>query len=111
MNASATFQRLMDRVLRGLTLHQCLVYVDDLLIFAKTLDRHLEHLENVFVRLREANIKLKPEKCRFGENEVDYLGFQHQRKRNTPIAEKKLKRLLSWIHLRKRVLSKVFYLQ
>ena len=39
MNAPASFQRLMDRVLRGLTLHQCLVYVDDLLIVAKTLDR------------------------------------------------------------------------
>jgi hypothetical protein len=68
MNAPATFQRLIDRVLRGLTVHQCLVYADDLLIFAKTFDKHLEHLENVFIRLRDSNIKLKPDKCRFGNN-------------------------------------------
>ena len=76
MNAPVTFQRLMHRVLRGLTLHQCRVYVDDLFIFAKTFDKHLEHLENVFIRLRDAYIKLKPEKCRFGDNELSW--FQHQ---------------------------------
>jgi hypothetical protein len=76
MNAPATFQRLMDRVLRGLTWHQCLVYVDDVLIFSKTFDKHLENLENVLKRLASANIRLKPDKCKFGEQEVDYLGFR-----------------------------------
>ncbi len=88
MNAPATFQRLMDRILRGLTVHQCLVYVDDLLIFAKTFERHLVHLENVFARLRASNIKLKPEKCRFGDNEVDYLGFNISEKGTRPSRKK-----------------------
>jgi hypothetical protein len=53
-NAPSTFQRLMDRVLRGLTWQQCLVYLDDVIIFAPTIDIHNECLRHVFDRIREA---------------------------------------------------------
>ena len=76
MNAPSTFQRLMDRVLQGLTWKQCLVYIDDILIFSKTFEEHLRDLDEVFARLRFSGMNLKPSKCRFADNEVEYLGFK-----------------------------------
>ena len=76
MNASATFQRLMDRVLRGLTWKQCLVYIDDILIFSRTFEDHLRDIDEVLSRFITAKLKLKPQKCTFGDNEVEYLGFK-----------------------------------
>jgi hypothetical protein len=75
MNAQATFQRLMDRVLNGLTWKQVLVYLDDVLLFSKLWPAHVESLRQVFNRLRSAKLKLKPSKCVFGTHEVTYLGF------------------------------------
>ena len=74
-NAPATFQRLMDRVLRGLTWRQCLVYIDDVLVFATSFSAHLQSLDEVLSRVLEAGLKLKPSKCLFGTNTVDYLGY------------------------------------
>ena len=73
-NSPATFQRLMTHVLRGLEWDICLVYIDDLIIFSRTFDDHLLHLERVFKRLRDANVRLKPSKCYFVQQKVDYLG-------------------------------------
>ena len=75
VNAPATFQRLMERVLAGLQLETCLVYLDDIIIFSKTFDNHLSKLQAVFQRLREANLHLKPQKCEFAKSEVSYLGY------------------------------------
>lgn len=73
-NSPATFQRLMTHALRGLEWDICLVYIDDLIIFSRTFDDHLLHLEKVFKRLKEANVRLKPSKCYFVQSKVDYLG-------------------------------------
>ena len=62
MNAPATFQRLMERVLAGLQWQICLVYIDDIIIFSHTVEEHLQQLQTVFTRLREAGLKLKPKK-------------------------------------------------
>jgi len=74
-NASATFQRLMDTVLAGLNFEICLVYLDDIIIFSRTLDEHLERLSKLFQRLRESNLKLKPSKCRLLQTQVTFLGY------------------------------------
>lgn len=74
MNAPTSFQSLMMNVLRGLNWKSILVYVDDILVFSRDFKEHLVHLEQVFVRLREANLKLKPSKCSFAVKEVKYLG-------------------------------------
>ena len=76
MNASSTFQRLMDRVLRGLTWRQCLVYIDDVLIFSSSFEKHMKDIDEVLSRFILAGLKLKPSKCSFADNEVDYLGFK-----------------------------------
>ncbi|GBO18284.1 Retrovirus-related Pol polyprotein from transposon 297 [Araneus ventricosus] len=75
-NAPATFERLMETVLRGLyiTSEACLVYLDDIIIVGRTLEEHLSNLRKVFQRLQKANLKLSPKKCRFFQKEVTYLG-------------------------------------
>jgi hypothetical protein len=71
-NAPSTFQRLMENVLRGLNWKVCPIYIDDIIIFS--FEEHLAHLDLVFSRLREANIKLKATKCHFAFSKVKYLG-------------------------------------
>ena len=72
--APSTFERLMECVLRNLTYKICLIYLDDILVYSKTFDDHLSHLRQVFDRLRHANLKLKPSKCKFACTKVTYLG-------------------------------------
>ena len=63
-NAPATFQRLMERCMGELNLRDCLIYLDDIIIFSSTFEEHAERLQAVFERLQENNLKLKPSKCK-----------------------------------------------
>lgn len=74
-NAPATFQRLMECVLAGLSPAQCLIYLDDIIVYGTSFEDHLEHLENVLTKLGEAGLKLKPTKCHFAQQQVQYLGY------------------------------------
>ena len=74
-NAPPNFQRLMTRVLHGLDWKICLIYIDDIIIFSSNFEDHLNRLGQVFDRLREANLKLKPSKCYFANSSVNFLGF------------------------------------
>ena len=71
---NATFQRLMEKVLFGLTPEKCLCYLDDIIIIGRTFEAALENLQLVFQRLREANLKLKPKKCFLFQPKVTFLG-------------------------------------
>ena len=73
-NSGASFQRLMGHILRGLEYRFALIYIDDIIIFYKSIDEHLTHLADVFRRLREANVKLNPKKCSFVKQRIEYLG-------------------------------------
>jgi hypothetical protein len=73
-NAPGKFQRLMDAVLRGLKWEICLVYLDDIVVFAQTKWEMMDRLEKVWQRLRTSDLKMKPEKCFFFRDEVAYLG-------------------------------------
>ena len=70
--APAYFQRLVHEVLRGLPF--TFGYLDDILIFSSGVEAHLEHLRKVFLRLREAKLKLKASKCSFFKKHIQYLG-------------------------------------
>ena len=68
-NPPATFQRAMQNVLAGC--HDfCRIHVDDIIIYSKTFEEHLEHRRIVLGRLRDANLKVTPAKCYFGMTEV-----------------------------------------
>ncbi|KAL5018859.1 hypothetical protein ScPMuIL_004581, partial [Solemya velum] len=73
-NAPATFERLMEKVLTGLTWRLCLVYLDDIIIYSKNFEEHISNLSEVLQRLMEANLKLSPEKCTLLQREVTFLG-------------------------------------
>ena len=72
--AAQTFERLMESVLAGLQWEICLVYLDDIIVFGKTLDHMLDNLRQVFDRLKMAGLKLKAKKCTLCATEVNYLG-------------------------------------
>ena len=73
-NAGSTFQRLMDVVMRGLNFSILLVYLDDIIVYSRTVEEHVERLEKMFLRLRDANLKLKPSKCFLLQAQVTFLG-------------------------------------
>ena len=87
-NTLSTFQRMMESVLRDLNWKVCVIYLDDIIVFSKTFEEHLEHLSAVLDRFREANIRLKPSKCTFGQSKVTYLGHIISRDGIRPDPEK-----------------------
>ena len=73
-NGPPTFQRLMDIVLTGMQGHEVFVYLDDIVVYARTLTEHDEKCRRLFDRLRKAKLSLQPDKCEFLKKEVIYLG-------------------------------------
>ena len=73
-NAPATFQRLMENVLREANLKMALIYLDDVFVHARTLDEALARLRVVLGKLRDAGLKLNPKKCDFFRKSIHYLG-------------------------------------
>ena len=73
-NAPATFQRLMESCLGELHLQYCIIYLDDIIVFSKTLEEQLKRLRMVFEKLSASGLKLKPSKCEFFKQKLEYLG-------------------------------------
>ena len=93
--APSTFQRLMETVLAGLQWEICLVYLDDVIIFSDTFEEHLLRLEGVFTRIREAGLKLKPNKCQFLKPKIHCLGHVISQQGVEP-DERKVKAVKDW---------------
>ena len=74
-NAPATFQAYINKALRGLLDVSCSVYLDDILIYSKTLEEHVVHVKEVLERLRMHKLFAKPSKCTFLTDRVEFLGF------------------------------------
>lgn len=73
-NAPATFQRVMDNILREHIGIRCLVYMDDIIIFSTSLQEHLINLSKILETLRKYNLKIQVDKCDFLQKEVAFLG-------------------------------------
>ena len=91
-NAAQTFQRFMDKVLRGLLF--AYDYIDDILVASATEKEHLEHLHEVCRRLDANGIVINPKKCVLGVASLEFLGHQVDRQGIRPL-EEKVKRHLS----------------
>ena len=92
-NAPAVFQRLMQKMISGLNPEAgpdfVAIYIDDVLVFSRTVEEHLRHLRAAIQRIEEAGLKLQPAKCHFAHREVEYL-----RHRVTPDGLKTNQRLV-----------------
>ncbi|GFX28125.1 hypothetical protein TNCV_424521 [Trichonephila clavipes] len=73
-NAPATFERLMEIVLGGLSYEAYLVYLYDIIIVGCSFEEHLKNIRRVLQKLKEANLKLSPSKSHLFRREVTYLG-------------------------------------
>jgi hypothetical protein len=73
-NSPASFQRLMDVVLKELKGTECWIFLDDVIIYSDTIEEHARRLEHVLQRFEKANLLLQPTKCVFAKSKVQYLG-------------------------------------
>lgn len=73
-NAGTTFQKLMDSILGDLDF--CVCYVDDILIFFRSREEHLQHIQKVLQRLQENGLVVRFDKCTFGVEKVEFLGHE-----------------------------------
>ena len=73
-SAPATFQRLMQTTLDELIFKSVLVYLDDIMIYSKTFEEHLQQVDRVLELIIKAGLKLRPDKCEFLKSEIKYLG-------------------------------------
>ena len=72
-NAPATFQCLKESSLGDMHLNWCIIYLDDIIVFSKTPEDHIQRLGGVFKKLSTAGLQLKPRKCEFFKFHITYL--------------------------------------
>ncbi|GBG61439.1 hypothetical protein CBR_g21784 [Chara braunii] len=87
-NAPMTFQAAMTNEFRSLLDRFVLVYLDDILVYSRTLENHLEHLRRVLETLRRAKYKANRDKCEFVWQELEYLGHFVTPKGISPLSDK-----------------------
>ncbi|KAG1963495.1 retrotransposable element [Pimephales promelas] len=73
-NAPATFERLMERVLKDIPRTRCVVYLDDLLVHARDFDQAVHNLREVLTAIRSAGLRLNPAKCNLLTRQTQFLG-------------------------------------
>ena len=84
--APAYFQTLINKVLDNINF--AMGYLDDIIIFSRSEEEHLDHIEQVFKRLEEAGLKLSLEKCSFFKKHIQYLGHLLSEEGIQPLPEK-----------------------
>ena len=104
-NAPATFQHLMESCLGEMHLKWCIIYLDDIIVFSKTPEEHIERLRGVFEKLSAARLRLEPSKCEFFKSKITYLGhivskdgIETEKKKITAIQEWPILRTVTNVH-------------
>ena len=85
-NAAQTFQRFIDEVLRNL--HFSYAYIDDVLIASATAEEHRRHLRLVLERFQKHGIVINPSKCKFGVQDLEFLGYKVDKDGIRPLEER-----------------------
>lgn len=85
-NAAQSFQRFMHEVLSDLPF--CFTYIDDILVASTDITEHQQHIRQLFQRLQKYGLVINPTKCKFGENVVNFLGYQVSSTGTKPLPEK-----------------------
>ena len=94
-NAPSTFQRLMNKVFAKEINSFILVYLDDILVYSRSVEEHWDHLERALERLRQAKLYGRLHKCEFLKDKVDYLGFEVSAN-GVNASPEKVKAILDW---------------
>ena len=74
-NAPASLQRVMDFIFGDMLGRCIMIYLDDIVVFSRTQEEHVQHLQEVFTRLRKYGLRLKASKCSFGRRQIKLLGY------------------------------------
>ena len=84
------FQNLMELVFSGLPYDVVLVFLDDIIVFGRNFEEHMERLELVFCRLQKSGVKIKGSKCKFLQKRIHFLGHVIS-ENGVEVVEEKLK--------------------
>ncbi|GBG85560.1 hypothetical protein CBR_g40198 [Chara braunii] len=87
-NAPATFQAAMTTEFRHMLDRYVLIYLDDILVYSRSLEEHVEHLRTVLERLQQTKYKVNRDKCEFAQQELEYLGYYVTPQGIRPLADK-----------------------
>ncbi|GBG80425.1 hypothetical protein CBR_g30890 [Chara braunii] len=87
-NAPTTFQAAMTTEFRHMLDRYVLIYLNDILVYSRSLEEHVEHLRTVLERLRQAKYKANRDKCEFAQQELKYLGHYVTPQGIRPLADK-----------------------
>ena len=94
-NSGMTFQKMVTLLMAGMLHSEVLAYLDDCILYSKSVKKHLQLLEEVLSRFKNAGLKLKPKKCKMFQKEIVYLGFLVNAEgiRPNPEASRKIREL------------------
>ena len=85
----------MDKVLDGLTVKICCVYLDDVIVFAKNYDELYEKGYHCFWQIEESKLKIKPQKCEFLKTSLDFPGHTMS-DQGVQLSDRHFESVLSW---------------
>ena len=74
-NAPATMQKVVNKILQSYFDRFAITYMDDILMYSDNYDQHTKHVRMVLDALKQKNLKIKTEKCKFHVKEITFLGF------------------------------------